>query len=134
MHPWSHCRRRVLLGYPRLPTAYPQVFKGEMHCLQLQLCLEKLPILGLFIRSVLLIKDTGKRGRNNAKELQSRENRGKRNQLSGCLETAWVLLEDCFFLYSELFLPPQCNLPSPGPDWTANCTIPAVEDGIDTSN
>lgn len=72
--------------------------------------------------------------KHNAKELQSRENRGKRNQLSGCLETAWVLLEDCFFLCSELFLPPQCNLPSPGTDWTANCTIPAVEDGINISN
>lgn len=45
--------------------------------------------------------------KHNAKELQSRENRGKRNQLSGCLETAWVLLEDCFFLWVVFTSPVQ---------------------------
>lgn len=43
----------------------------------------------------------------NAKKLQGKEKRGKRNQLSGCLETAWVLLEDLFFpLFWVVFTSP----------------------------
>lgn len=68
----------------------------------------------------------------NAEKLQSKEE--KETTLSGCLEIGWVLLEDCFFLCSELFLSPQCKFPSPGTDWAENCPIPAVHDGINISN
>lgn len=108
-HPWSHCRRRVLLGYPRFPTGYPHVFKGEMHYLQLQLCLEELPIWGFLWGQCYWSKIEENMGKKSQKSQckKATEQRGKRNQLSGCLETAWALLEHCFFLCSELFLPPQ---------------------------
>lgn len=78
-HPRSHCRR-FLLDYPKFPTGYPQVFKGENALPAASALLGKTAHLGLFIRSMLLIKDWGKRGRETTKNTTQKSCRAKRKE------------------------------------------------------
>lgn len=70
-------------GLSQISHCLSSSFQGRnaLH-LQLQLCLEKLPILGLFIRSVLLIKDTGKRGRKSTMQKSCRAERTEEKETS----------------------------------------------------
>lgn len=97
-------------GLSLISTGYPQLFKGEMHYLQLQLCLRKNCPFRAFSKCYWskIEENMGEKSpKSQCKKTAEQRRKTKRNQLSGCLETAWVLLEDLFFpLFWVVFTSP----------------------------
>lgn len=91
--------------------------------------------LGLFMRSVLLIKVWRKDGRELTKITMQKSCRAKRKK-----KAALRMFRNSLGSFGTLFFPLLWVVftspvqTHPGTDWAENCTIPAVEDGINISN